>query len=391
MIVAEQKSLAEIQRMLKGKKKVLAVGCGTCVSVCFAGGSKETGALASMLRTAAAVNGEELEVHETTVQRQCVQEFIQPLGDNVEKYDAVLSMACGVGVQTLAERYKSTRILPGLDTNFMGQPTEPGIWEERCVGCGHCVLEYTGGLCPITRCPKQLMNGPCGGAENGMCEVDSSMPCIWTKIWDQAENLEIMDMLMDVQAPKDWTKGRGGSMRRVEVREDLRQPFQVGVEPKRTSVTVELEPHAARSETSPAVHPSQPARDEQARSSALKWTRVCSRDEIAAQSMKRFSVDGVEVMVANLGDCLRAFPPVCPHMAEPLDVSGRLEGDKLTCTKHIWQWNLRTGELLGAAERPVLTYALKEQDGDVFVGIDEAIVYEYEEEEELDDDDFFNS
>ncbi|MEM7223628.1 MAG: methylenetetrahydrofolate reductase C-terminal domain-containing protein [Pseudomonadota bacterium] len=231
MIVAEQKPMPELQRMLKGKKKVLAVGCGTCVSVCFSGGKKETGALASALTTAARLNGEELEVEERTVQRQCVQEFIAPLDEDLGDYDAVLSLGCGVGVQALAERNPKTRILPGLDTNFMGQPTEPGIWEERCVGCGHCVLEYTGGLCPITRCPKQLMNGPCGGSENGMCEVDTSIPCVWSKIWSNAENLNLIDELMEVQPPKDWSSSRGGGLRRTVVRDDLHQPSAIGAAP----------------------------------------------------------------------------------------------------------------------------------------------------------------
>ncbi|MDD9877109.1 MAG: methylenetetrahydrofolate reductase C-terminal domain-containing protein [Magnetovibrio sp.] len=236
MIVAEQKSLPDLKRMMKGKKKVLAVGCGTCVSVCFAGGQKETRGLAKALQTAAAVDGDELVVEEKTVQRQCVQEFIEPLADDLGEYDAVLSLGCGVGVQTMAERYPTTRVLPGLDTNFMGQPTEPGVWEERCVGCGNCVLEYTGGLCPITRCPKQLMNGPCGGAEDGMCEVDTSVPCIWTKIWNNSENLNLMDMLMEVQPPKDWSTSRGGGMRRTVVRDDLHQPFAIG---KATTAEVE--------------------------------------------------------------------------------------------------------------------------------------------------------
>ena len=227
MIVAEQKPLDDLKRMTKGKKKVLAVGCGTCVSVCFSGGKKETGALASALQTAAAVEGETLEVEERTVQRQCVQEFIEPLAEDLEEYDAVLSLGCGVGVQTLAERYPETRVLPGLDTQFMGQPTEPGIWEERCVGCGNCVLEYTGGLCPITRCPKQLFNGPCGGSENGMCEVDTSLPCVWSKIWDNAENLDLTDTLLEIQPPQDWSTSRSGGLRRTVVREDLFQPSAV--------------------------------------------------------------------------------------------------------------------------------------------------------------------
>lgn len=398
MIVAEQKPLEEIQRMLKGKKKVLAVGCGTCVSVCFTGGKKETGALAATLRTAAAANGQELEVEEATVQRQCVQEFIQPLDTDVGEYDAVLSMACGVGVQTLAERYPETRILPGLDTNFMGQPTEPGIWEERCVGCGHCVLEYTGGLCPITRCPKQLMNGPCGGSENGMCEVDPSIPCIWAKIWDRVDNLGLIDELMEIQPPKDWTKSRGGSMRRVVVRDDVHQPFGVTADPRMERAALPATEAPGPEAATQAFIAAQPAAAPEPPADAAAWTKVCALDEIPERRMKKFEVDSVGVMIANLGDCLRAFPPTCPHMAEPLAESGQLEGDMLTCTKHIWQWDLRTGALCGMAERPVLTYPVKQEDGAVFVSIEKEIEYEYDEDEadvveedEPDDDDFFNA
>ena len=249
VIVAEQKPLEDLKRMMKGKKKVLAVGCGTCVSVCFSGGKKETGGLASALQTAAAVDGETLEVVEKTVQRQCVQEFVEPLDEDMEEYDAVLSLGCGVGVQTMAERYPETRILSGLDTQFMGQPTEPGVWEERCVGCGNCVLEYTGGLCPITRCPKQLFNGPCGGSENGMCEVDTSLPCVWSMIWDNAENLELTDTLMEIQPPQDWSTSRSGGLRRTVVRDDLFQPSAVGKDGPPAPKSGEAEPDSAAGDT----------------------------------------------------------------------------------------------------------------------------------------------
>ena len=241
MIVAEQKDLSELKKMMKGKKKVLAVGCGTCVSVCFAGGQKETSGLAAELSTAVNVDGEDLDIEVKTVQRQCVQEFIEPISDDLgeKDYDAILSLGCGVGVQTLAERYPDTRVLPGLDTQFMGQPVEPGVWEERCVGCGSCVLEYTGGLCPITRCPKQLFNGPCGGAEDGMCEVDQSLPCVWSKIWDNSENLDLTDTLLDVRPPQDWSTSRSGGLRRTVVRDDLHQPFAISKESTEETEKVE--------------------------------------------------------------------------------------------------------------------------------------------------------
>ena len=224
MIVADQKSIEEIRNMLRGKQKVLAVGCGTCVAVCFAGGKREVGVLSSALRMATELDGEPVEMDETVVQRQCETEFIEHLGDKLADYDAVLSLGCGVGVQTLADHYPTTRILPGLNTQFLGGPTEQGVWEERCQGCGDCMLEYTGGICPITRCAKQLMNGPCGGTdEGGFCEVDPDTPCAWHDIWKRMELLDIQDELMEVRPPKDWSTSRDGGRRKI-VRKDLQKP-----------------------------------------------------------------------------------------------------------------------------------------------------------------------
>jgi len=224
MIVADQKPIADIKEMLRGKRKVLAVGCGTCVAVCFAGGKREVGVLSSALRMATELAGEPVEIDETIVQRQCEKEFIEHLGDQLDEYDAILSLGCGVGVQSLADNFPDTRILPGLNTKFMGGPTEQGVWVERCQGCGNCLLDYTGGICPISRCPKQLMNGPCGGTDRGGgCEVDPEIPCAWYKIWERMDNLEIQDELMEIRPPKDWSTSRDGGMRRI-VRKDLQKP-----------------------------------------------------------------------------------------------------------------------------------------------------------------------
>ncbi len=209
--------------MLRGDRKVLAVGCGTCVAVCFAGGRKEVAVLSSSLRMATGLDGEPLHVDETVVQRQCEQEYIDPLADRIAQYDAVLSLGCGVGVQTLAERFPDKRILPALDTQFMGEPTEHGVWEERCQGCGNCILDRTAGLCPISRCAKQLMNGPCGGTDDGMCEVDPTVPCVWYQIWDRMAKRGQVDEIMRFEPPKDWSTSRHGGQRRI-VREDLRMP-----------------------------------------------------------------------------------------------------------------------------------------------------------------------
>jgi len=223
MIVADRKPLGAIIEMLSGRRKVLAVGCGTCVAVCFAGGKKEVGMLAASLRMATGLDGEALEVDETSVQRQCEVEYIATLDERIQAYDAIVSLGCGVGVQYLADRFPDKHIVPALDTLFMGGPTEAGVWEERCQGCGSCMLGITGGICPISRCAKQLMNGPCGGSKHGHCEIDADIPCAWQLIWERMDKLGRMEELMKIQSPKDWSTSRDGGPRRV-VRDDLRRP-----------------------------------------------------------------------------------------------------------------------------------------------------------------------
>jgi ferredoxin len=220
MIVAEQKKLEEIMRLLGNAKKVLIVGCGTCVTVCFAGGEKEVGIMASALRMKSKLEEHAIEVDEITVQRQCEWEYIDPLKEKLEEYDAILSLACGIGVQAMNERFPDSITLPGLNTTFLGLPEEQGVWEERCQACGDCILGITGGICPIARCSKQLLNGPCGGSQDGVCEVDADIPCAWQLIWERAEKLGTMDDLLEVQPPKNWTTSRDGGPRKI-VREDL--------------------------------------------------------------------------------------------------------------------------------------------------------------------------
>ena len=223
MIVGEQKPLAEIMGMLGDARKVLVAGCGTCVTVCFAGGEKEVGILASELRMKSKLDGHPMEVDEVTVQRQCEWEYLDLLGERgcrLEGYDVVLSLACGIGVQAMNEHFPDTVTLPGLNTTFLGLPEEQGVWEERCQACGDCLLGRTAGICPIARCSKQLLNGPCGGSQDGVCEIDPNVPCAWQLIWERAVKLGRVDRLLEIQPPKDWSNSRDGGPRKI-VREDL--------------------------------------------------------------------------------------------------------------------------------------------------------------------------
>jgi ferredoxin len=227
MIIAEQKSLDELKTLVGASEKVLVVGCGTCVTVCFAGGAREAAITAASLRMATKLDGDAKKISDVTVQRQCEWEYLDQIAEQVKDADLVLSLGCGIGVQAIAEHFPNTWVVPGLNTSFLGQPLEQGVWAERCAACGDCILGLTGGICPIARCSKSLLNGPCGGSEAGHCEVSPEIPCAWQLIYDRLGSMGKLHVLMDLQPPKNWRKSRDGGPRKI-IREDLRLPVEEG-------------------------------------------------------------------------------------------------------------------------------------------------------------------
>jgi len=221
MIIAEQKSLEEVKTLIGNSEKVLVLGCGTCVTVCFAGGEREAAIMASSLRMATKLEGNSKAITDITVQRQCEWEYLDQVAEQIGEADVVLSLGCGIGVQAIAEHFPNTWVVPGLNTSFLGLPSEQGVWEERCAACGDCILGLTGGICPIARCSKSLLNGPCGGSEDGHCEIDPEIPCAWQLIYDRLSSMDKLDVLLDLQPPKNWQTSRDGGPRKI-VREDLR-------------------------------------------------------------------------------------------------------------------------------------------------------------------------
>jgi ferredoxin len=220
MIVAQQKPLEEIARLINDCQKVLLVGCAGCVAVCLAGGEKETEFLASALRIKRQLDGNPLETVTFTCTRQCDPEYLLPLDNLIGDVDAVVSLACGVGVQYIAERYPHKWVVPALDTKFAGGSLEQGVWAERCGLCGNCILHLTGGICPVIRCSKSILNGPCGGSQDGKCEIAKDVDCAWQLIYDRMKALGKLERLMEIMPPKDWSTARDGGPRRA-VREDV--------------------------------------------------------------------------------------------------------------------------------------------------------------------------
>jgi len=219
MIIGQLKPLAEIKAKLKDYQKVLILGCGTCVKTCFAGGEDEVAELASLLRLAFKKDGHYILIEEQTVERQCEDEFIREAAAKIGANQAVLSLACGVGVQMVGSRFPKIPVLPGVNTTFMGNLEKPGLFLERCQGCGDCIVDSFGGFCPISRCAKKLLNGPCGGSREGRCEVDPDTECVWQLIIDHAANTDTLDKLTEYVPPKDWRTSYSGGSRKL-VRED---------------------------------------------------------------------------------------------------------------------------------------------------------------------------
>ncbi len=215
MIIAERKDLGQIAKMLEGRKRVLIAGCRSCVAICQAGGEKEVAATAEALRLQAAAQGRDIDVAEVTVERQCEKEWVHEIATILQDRDAVLSMACGVGAQVVQEMYPLMVVLPGLNTSNMGAPEEQGIYLEKCAGCGDCVLHLTGGICPLARCSKSMLNGPCGGSQNGKCEVSPDTACAWDLIYHSLERQGRLELLEENIPPKNWLPSRSGGPRRI--------------------------------------------------------------------------------------------------------------------------------------------------------------------------------
>jgi ferredoxin len=221
MIVAERKTIPELLEILKGHKKILVLGCGTCVTVCLAGGEREVSIIASALRIASRVRGLGLEIDELVIERQCDNIFIEQAAEAIQQCDAVLSLGCGAGVQAIAERYPLKPVYAGLDTAFLGILEERGVWTEKCAACGSCVLDKYGGICPITRCAKHMLNGPCGGSREDRCEVRPDRPCAWQLIYTRLKGIGQLDKLNRIEPPRNWNTSLNGGPR-VIIREDHR-------------------------------------------------------------------------------------------------------------------------------------------------------------------------
>jgi len=201
MVKAKKKPLSELKSNIEPYKKVLNIGCGGCVSVCLAGGQKEVNVLNAEL---ALEFGKSIQIEGYTVERQCRPLYVAEIKEIVKQFDCLLSMACGAGVQLLAEIYPEIPVFPAVNTMAIGIDRDIGIYEEKCRACGDCIIGYTGGICPITRCAKGLFNGPCGGVNAGICEVSETVACAWVDVYERLSNQNRLDCIQHIREPIGW-------------------------------------------------------------------------------------------------------------------------------------------------------------------------------------------
>ena len=198
--ITQAKDPDRLDKLMEGYQRLFVVGCGTCTTLLHTGGVEEVAAMRKrLLGIGKAVTGH------TVVPVACdalSAEILDAHRVALETADALLIMTCAFGVQNLAVQLQKP-VIPALDTLFIGKERGIGRFEEICTQCGDCILGETGGLCPVTNCHKGLVNGPCGGTNNGKCEIDDDKDCVWTLIYQRLQAHGKLDRMRRYQPPRN--------------------------------------------------------------------------------------------------------------------------------------------------------------------------------------------
>lgn len=219
MIVVKRKPITEIKNNLNKHNNIVIFGCGTCASVCLEGGEKEAKEICGLLKLAYKKEKKSINIFCESATRLCDVEFVKELKVKFNDIDAVLSLGCGAGIQLVSDIFNNINVYPGVNTTFLGTNDKLGEFSEKCLSCGDCILDKTGGICPISRCSKNLLNGPCGGSVNGKCEIDPGIDCAWQLIYDRMKILGRLYELEDIIPVKDWAVSRDGGPRKLNKEE----------------------------------------------------------------------------------------------------------------------------------------------------------------------------
>jgi ferredoxin len=205
MIITRQKSLKDILKLLRKSKNIFLIGCAQCATICKTGGDEELKQMAKMLKKEGKkVSGK------ATIDPAChlikVKQFAYKNKKALSDSDAILSMTCGDGVQSIMDGTKGKKVFPALDTLFLGKLERGGHFVQKCILCGECILDKTAGICPVTVCSKGLLNSPCGGSKNGKCEIDRERDCGWALIYNRLKDTGELEKMKVFVEPLDHSK-----------------------------------------------------------------------------------------------------------------------------------------------------------------------------------------
>jgi len=206
MIITEKKPFLELLNSLKDFKKIFIIGCGECSTTCKTGGEKEVLELKEKLEA----EGKEILGYAVPkapcISAQIKQEFAKSI-KSLKEVEVILVLSCGLGVQSVKDNNRfGQKVIPGCNSLFIGVVDKEGNFLEKCSLCGDCLLDLTEGICPLTLCPKGILNGPCGGMDKGKCEVDKEKDCAWVLIYKEMERRNKIYNFSKIQPPRDFSK-----------------------------------------------------------------------------------------------------------------------------------------------------------------------------------------
>lgn len=215
MIITSQKDFKDIIKALAKGRKVFLVGCSECAALCGTGDEKALAAMKEQLETAG-INVTGGMIATTGCQVLGTKTELKGHKEAIDSSDVILSMSCGAGAQTLEEIFPLKEVYTANDSLFLGNMTRFRQFDERCSMCGDCVLNETGGICPVTRCPKGILNGPCGGVRDGKCEVDPNIDCCFVLIYNRLKELGQVEKFMEIKEPRDFQHHKKPSLLKIE-------------------------------------------------------------------------------------------------------------------------------------------------------------------------------
>lgn len=211
MIITRQKDFNDILKSLK-ESPVFIIGCSECATICHTGGEEEVLSIKEILKEKN-IKTTGWVILEPACHLLNDKRILKKHKEEIIKAKKILVLACGNGIQTVSEIIKDIEVIPGTDTLFLGEIKHLNDFEKRCIMCGECIQDEFGGICPVSRCPKSMLNGPCGGSINGKCEVNENIDCVWDIIYKYLKEKDQLHKLKEIKKPKNWSKST--EMRRV--------------------------------------------------------------------------------------------------------------------------------------------------------------------------------